>query len=108
MAGAASQLVARRVVRIELKSESSAPSRTAAGVPSTMAARKMKASLSVRLAALLGMRIGSELARTTKLASARNCKPCAPVNDRQQNKPHAHTIAPAQRLAHQYALAARL
>src|SRR2546423_6614943 len=108
MAGAASQLVARRVVRIELKSESSAPSKTAAGVPSTMTARKMKASPSVMLAALLGMRIGSELASTTKLASARNCKPCTPLNDRQQKSAHAHTIAPAQRLAHQYDLAARL
>src|SRR5919202_1639910 len=101
VAGAASQLVARGVVRKELRSESSAPKRTAAGVPSTMTARKMKASPSVTLAPLLGMRMGSELARTTKLASARNCKPSTRVNDRQQKSAHAPTVAPAPSAAHQ-------
>src|SRR2546423_7900455 len=108
VAGAASQLVARRVVRSELNSESIAPSSTAAGMPNTIAPRKIKASPSVRLAALLGMRIGSAAERTTELASARNCKPCAPVKERQQHSPHAHTSAPAETNAPQYAPAARL
>ena len=101
VAGAANQLVARRDVPSDLMSASVAPSRSAAGTPSRIVPRKMKVSPAVMLAEVLGMRMGRELERTTKLVSARNCKPCTGVNERHCESAHAQMSAPAETSASQ-------
>src|SRR5947209_1909581 len=107
-AGAAIQLVTRRVVLKELVNRSSAPRTIAAGTPRKIAPRKMKQSPAVTLAFVPGMRTGIMPEMTTRLASTSSCAHCAAPNERQQYTPHAKTSAPNATTTHQYAFAARL
>src|SRR2546423_11854261 len=107
-AGAAIQLDARLDVLSELVNRSSAPRTTAAGTPKKIAPRKMKQSPAVTLAFVPGMRTGRMPAMTTRLPRTRSCAQRAAPRERQPDRPHAKTSAPAATTAPQQTRAARL
>src|SRR4030095_8357459 len=105
VAGAASHAAARLCVRRELTAESVRPRRTAAGVPSRIAPRKMKASPAVTQVFVPGRRTRRKVERTTKLASARSCSPCEGESERQRAAAQTSAAAPDKTSASQQARA---